>query len=282
MSKLSLTFVAIFVFSSNTEARIHRMHKSSSRGSYRDYEVVRKMEREKDYLLQHNEFLSEHNKDLNAIITLNNCKAGNVFAKHNTDKYSINCVPCPENHYRTSTNHTCYHCPEGYYSKSGWSECKKSETNSSNVHTLCEKGKIIGSNKFGIHTASCIKCYKLGYKKYMPYKNNHDSCFTCPTGSIVKYGATFCEECPIGHYEKDNKCVKCEVGTYADKAGATHCKVCSNKHSLAFVSTGGYTCENSIFHNMAETFNNNIVNIENILNPIVYGTHKSIAFVSNF
>jgi len=281
MSKMYMTFVIIFALASNIEARM-RMHRSSSRGSYCDYEFVRKLEKEKEILSQHKDYLLKNNNDLNKIITLNNCKPGNVFSKDNTKQYSINCVPCPENHYRTATNHTCYHCPEGYYSKSGWTECKKAERNSSNVHTLCEKGKIIGDNKFAIHSSSCVECYKFGDKKYMPYKNNHDTCLTCPDGSIVKYGATFCEECPIGHYEKDNKCIKCDVGTYSDKPGTTQCKVCTNTKSIAYVSTGGYNCDNSIFHNIAESFNENIIDMDSILNPFVSVLHESIAFVSNF
>jgi len=267
MSKLFMTFVIIFAIASNIEARI-RMHRSSNRGYYCNYEFVRNLEKEKDILSQHKEYLLENNNYLNKIITINNCKPGTMFAKNNTKQYNINCVPCPENHYRTATNHSCYHCPEGYYSKTGWSECKKAERNSSNVHTLCEKGKIIGDNKFGIHTLSCIECYKFGDKKYMPYKNNHDTCLTCPDGSIVKYGATLCEECPVGHYEKDNKCVKCEVGTYSDKPGMTQCKVCTNIKSIAYLSTRGYNCNNSIFHNIVETFNENIINIDSILNPL--------------
>jgi len=276
-----MTFVIILALTSNIEARM-RMHRSSSRGYYCNYEFVRNLEKEKDILTQHNEYLLNNNNDLNKIITLNNCKPGYVFAKDNTKKYNINCVPCPENHYRTATNHTCYHCPEGYYSKNGWTECKKAEGNSSNVHTLCEKGKIIGDNKFGYHTTSCVECYKFGNKKYMPYKNNHDTCLTCPNGSIVKYGATLCEECPVGYYEKDNKCIKCEVGTYSDKPGMSQCKVCTNIKSIAYVSTGGYNCNNSIFHNIAETINENIIDIYGILNPLVSVLHEGIAFVSNY
>jgi hypothetical protein len=81
-----MTFVIIFALASNIEARM-RMHRSSSRGSYCDYEFVRKLEKEKEILSQHKDYLLENNNDLNKIITLNNCKPGNVFAKDNTKQY---------------------------------------------------------------------------------------------------------------------------------------------------------------------------------------------------
>jgi hypothetical protein len=279
MTKSYIVFAVILIITNEFGVEA-RMHKHSH--SYCNYEVVRKITSENKLLNEQKDFLSTNNNDLIKIITLNNCKAGQIFARHKTEKYSINCVPCPENHYRSETNHTCYHCPEGYYSKSGWSECKKAETNSSNIHTLCERGTIIGTNKFGFHRASCIECYKFGDKKYMPYKNNHDSCFTCPSGSIVEYGGTMCRECPIGYYEKENKCIKCEIGTYTDKTGMTQCNVCSNKNSITYLSTGGYNCDNSIFYNLTDTIKNNLINMDMILKPFVSVLHEGIAFVSNF
>jgi len=266
--------LAIIISKADARMRIHRMKKSRCTCS-------KKLTRERDDAYNKiNEIIEISER----IITINNCLPGQEFKydeyNEEKDNFEIKCNNCSENYYRSATNSSCLHCPEGYYSKSGWSECKKSKTNTTNVHTLCEKGKIIGSNKFGIHKNSCVNCNSFGEKKYMPFKNNLDTCFTCPPGSIVEYDSTICRECPVGYYEKDNKCIKCEVGTYTDKTGTEKCKVCSNKNALAYVSTGGYNCDNSIFHNFTETINN-IINIDGILKPLVYGIHNTIAFVSN-
>ena len=55
MSKMYMTFVIIFAIASNIEARM-RMHRSSSRGSYSDYEFVRKLEKEKTKIASRNKF----------------------------------------------------------------------------------------------------------------------------------------------------------------------------------------------------------------------------------
>jgi hypothetical protein len=60
------------------------------------------------------------------------------------------------------------------------------------------------------------------------------------------------------------------------------CKVCSNKNSLAYVSFGGYNCDNSIFHDLAETINSNVMNMDIILKPLVFGAHSSAAFIANY
>ena len=272
---ISVVFIGNF---NSIEGRIHRMHKSSHR-SYRDYNYAKK---ENEKTKEYTAYLERNNDDLVKIITINNCKAGYMFANHKTPKYGIECIACPENHYRGLDNSTCFHCPEGYYSDMGAAECKKSETNSSNVHTLCNKGSIINSNKFALHKESCVKCLSLNNKYYMPYANNHDSCMTCPKGSIVSYGGTRCTECPIGYYEKDNECIKCNIGTYADKTGMTECKICSNKNSIAYISIGGYNCDNSIFHDLSESINSHIINMDIILKPLVFGAHSSMAFIANY
>jgi hypothetical protein len=85
----------------------------------------------------------------------------------------------------------------------------------------------------------------------------------------------------MGHFEKDNKCVKCSLGTYADNEGATKCRVCNNRNALAFSAIGGTNCEDSIFHDFAKKFNNNIVNLDIILKPIVFGAHSGAAYLLN-
>lgn len=285
MSKSFIALATISVFFigylRNTEAHLmHYMHKSSRRNC--DYGWVKDIENERDKLKEQEKYLLSNNDYLSKVITMNNCKEGYMFANQKRSHYKIDCIACSENHYRSIDNSTCLHCPEGYYSDIGSTECKKSESNSSNVHTLCNKGSIIGSNKFGLHKESCIKCNTLNNKYYMPYDNNHDSCMICPNGSIVSLGASKCSECPIGYYEKDNECIKCGIRTYADKTGITQCKVCSNKNSLAFLSSGGYNCNNSIFYDLAETFNTNIINMDIIFKPLIFALHSSVAFVANY
>ena len=274
------TISIVFIGNIKTaEGRIHRMHKSHN--SYCDYDV-KNVDRENEELKDRNEYLESNNMNLIKIITINNCKTGYMFANHKTPKYGIECIACPENHYRSIDNITCLHCPVGYYSDIAANECKKSETNHSNVHTLCAKGTIIGSNKFAAYKESCIKCTLLNKKYYMPYDNNHDTCMTCPEGSIVSKMGTECRECPTGSFEKDNKCIPCDSGTYADKTGMTQCKVCSNKNSLAYVSIGSSNCVNSIFYDLAETFNTYVIDIDIVLKPLVFGAHSCVAFVTNY
>ena len=272
---VSISIVSI-IFIGNiktTEGRAMRV--------YCNYEHLRRIEDENNRLNDYTTSLESKNDYLIKIITINNCKTGYMFANNKTPRYDIDCIACPNNHYRSPDNSTCLHCPEGYYSDIGASECMKSKTNSSNVHTLCNKGSIVGSNKFALHKESCIRCVSLNNKYYMPYDNNNDNCITCPAGSIVNYDQTRCTECPVGYYEKDNKCIECNIGTYADKTGMTQCKVCSNKNSLAYVSVGGYNCDNSIFHDLSETINANVINMDIILKPLVFGTHSTIAFIAN-
>jgi len=274
-------FLAIFLNAVGmTDARIHR---TSSRGSrtHCDYDWVRKIERERDELKNHVELVRDSNSYMETMITLNSCDEGHMFRHSKDNGYTIKCIACPANHYRSKTNTTCYHCPEGFYSAPGSAECKKAETNSSNVHTLCVEGTVVGSNKFGYHLASCIRCQSLNKKGYMPYKNNHDTCMTCPAGSVVNPRGTYCTACPAGHFEKDNECVKCNAGTYTDKEGMTECLVCNNKGALAYSSIGGTNCDDSVFHDIANKFNNNIMNLDIILRPILLGAHSGTVYLLN-
>lgn len=263
-----------------TDARIHR---TSSRGSriHCDYDWVRKIERERDDLKNRVEFVRNSNSYMETMITLNSCDNGYMFRYNKDNGYTIKCIACSENHYRSKTNTTCYHCPEGFYSAAGSAECKKAETNSSNVHTLCPEGTIIGSNKFGYHLASCITCQSLNKKSYMPYKNNHDMCMTCPAGSVVNRGGTDCTMCPAGHFEKDNECIKCNSGTYADNEGTTECLACNNMNALAYSSIGGTNCDDSVFHDIANKFNNDIINLDIILRPLLLGAHSGTVYLLN-
>ena len=279
----AVNFVSLVIFLNvivYTDARIHR---TSSRGSrvHCDYNWVRNIERERDDLKDRIEYMRSSNTDLEIILTRNSCDAGQMFRYNKDNGYNIKCISCPENHYRSKTNTTCYHCPEGFYSSPGSAECKKAKTNTSNVHTLCKQGSIVGNNKFGYHLASCISCQSLNKRGYMPYDNNHDTCMTCPGGGVVNIQGTRCNMCPTGYFEKDNECVQCNIGTYTDKEGMTECKVCNNPNALAYTSVGGNNCEDSIFHDLAKTFNNNIMNFDIIFKPLVAGAHGSAAFLSN-
>jgi hypothetical protein len=228
------------------------------------------------------------------IITINNCLPGYEFKFDNYDsdsdnananananaKYKIECIRCAENYYRTAGNSSCIRCPVGFYSGEGDSECIKADSNSSNVHTLCNRGHIIGNDKFAKYEDSCYKC-NADKKEYMPYNSNHDKCFSCPAGSIVDEKSRKCTECPVGYYENNNKCAECPIGTYADKKGTDKCKVCNNEFALAYNSVGGYTCENSIFYDITENIKNNIVNMDMLLKPMAYAANIGIAAVSN-
>jgi hypothetical protein len=218
------------------------------------------------------------------IITVNNCLPGYEFKFDNYDdanaKYKIECVRCVENYYRAAGNSSCIRCPVGFYSGEGDSECIKAPTNSSNVHTLCNKGHIAGNDKFAEYENSCYKC-SPEKKEYMPYMSNHDKCFSCPSGSVVDEKGRKCTECSIGYYEKNNKCIECPSGTYADKSGTDKCKVCNNEFALAYNSVGGYTCDNSIFYDMSEGIKNNLVNMDMLLKPMAYAANIGIAAIIN-
>jgi hypothetical protein len=61
----------------------------------------------------------------------------------------------------------------------------------------------------------------------------------------------------------------------------TECQVCNNKNALAYSSIGGTNCEDSIFHDFAKKFNNNFVNLDIILKPIVLGAHSGATYLLN-
>jgi hypothetical protein len=206
---------------------------------------------------------------LNNYITLNTCPEGQVF---NTEHYL--CTKCLKNFYRTNDNATCIHCPEGYFSNEGDDMCEKSPSNTTNVHTLCSKGKVIGNNKFAT-LGSCVKC-NPNKKEYMPYMSNHDKCLECPAGSIVNLYGYVCSPCPIGYYEQNNTCIECPIRTYSDNIGTSKCNVCNNEKSFAYITSGGYNCNNSIFHNIED-----IINIGDILKPIASNTLQITGTIYN-
>jgi hypothetical protein len=218
------------------------------------------------------------------IITINNCPTGQEFKYDNydidTNDYKIECVKCPENYYRTAKNTSCLRCPVGFYSQEGDTEFIKAKTNTSNLHTLCKKGHIVGNDKYAKYEDRCFDC-NPEKKEYMPYDNNHDECFKCPVGSIVDIKGRKCTECPIGYYEKNNKCVECEIGKYADQRGSAECKVCNNEYALAHSSLGAYSCENSIFYELTEGIKKNLVNLDILLKPLAYSANIGVAMISN-
>lgn len=257
-----------------TDARINKMNFVTSCG------CANKVSMERDNAYRK---LNDAISVSESLITYNNCPIGKEFKyanyKHD-DNYTIKCTNCSDNYYRTATNLTCLHCPVGYYSKSGESECTKAKTNTSNFHTFCNRGYVVGNNKFAEYTESCDKCIPEK-KQYMPYLNNHDNCFVCPNGSIVDIKALTCTECPVGYYEKNNNCIQCDIGTYNDVAGANKCKICNNENALAYSSVGGYNCDNSIFFDLTETIKNNLINMDTLLKPIAYSANLGVAIISN-
>jgi len=152
--------------------------------------------------------------------------------------------------------------------------CEKSSSNTTNVHTLCSKGKVIGNNKFAT-LGSCVKC-NPNKKEYMPYMSNQDKCLECPTCSVVNLYGYVCSPCPIGYYEQNNTCIECPIRTYSDNIGTSKCNVCNNEKSFAYITSGGYNCNNSIFHNIED-----IINIGDILKPIVSSTLQITGTIYN-
>lgn len=209
--------------------------------------------------------LKETNNKLKNYITLNFCPEGQDFNIEHEK-----CYMCPKNFYRTNDNASCIHCPEGFFSNKGDDMCTKSPSNTTNIHTLCPKGKIIGNNKFAT-LGSCVKC-NPNKKEYMPYMSNEDKCLKCPTGSIVNMYRYICTPCPIGYYEKNNTCIECQIGTYSDSIGMSTCKICNNEKSFTYFTSRGNNCNNSIFHNIEDIIKKNIFDIGDILKPIVTNT----------
>jgi hypothetical protein len=146
----------------------------------------------------------------------------------------------------------------------------KSPTNATNIHTLCQEGKVVGNDKFAT-LGSCVKC-DPEKKEYMPYKSNHDKCLKCPPGSIVNAYASTCTPCPIGQYEQNNTCFECQVGTYSDSIGMSSCSVCNNEKAIAYITTGGYNCDDSIFFSFGEIIKKNIFDVDDFLTPIAEKT----------
>ena len=209
--------------------------------------------------------LEDSNQKLKNYITLKNCPLGQVF---DTKHYS--CTKCQKNFYRTNNNTSCIHCPEGFFSNEGDYMCTKSPSNTTNIHTLCSKGKVIGNNKFAT-LGSCIKC-NPEKKEYMPYMSNQDKCLKCPSGSIVNPCGCACTPCSIGYYEQNNTCLECPIKTYTDSIGMSKCKICNNEKSFTYITSGGNNCNNSIFHNIEDTIKKNIFDIGDILKPLVSNT----------
>ncbi len=218
--------------------------------------------------------LKNSNTKLEYYITLKNCIPGKFF---NTEHYS--CSVCPVNFYRTIDNTTCIHCPEGFFSKEGDNMCVKSPTNTSNIHTLCQEGKVVGNEKFAT-LGSCVRCIPEK-KEYMPYMSNHDKCFECPTGSIVNAKANKCTPCSVGYYEQNNTCFECPMRTYSDSIGMSTCNICNNEKSFAYITTGAYNCDDSIFFSFGEIIKKNIIDIDDILKPIVEKTIQTTAMIIN-
>jgi hypothetical protein len=209
---------------------------------------------------------------LNNYITLKICPEGQIFS---TKDYL--CIKCLKNFYRTNENVTCIHCPEGYFSNEGDDMCTKSPSNTTNQHTLCSKGKIIGNNKFAT-LGSCVKC-NPNKKEYMPYMSNEDKCLQCPAGSIVNVYGLKCTPCSIGYYEQNNTCIECPIRTFTDSIGMSTCKICNNNKSFTYITSGGNNCNNSIFHNIEDIIKKNIFDIGDILKPIVTNTLQTTAII---
>jgi len=212
----------------------------------------------------------KHINYLKNMITTKYCKEGQYYSLYfNLDHKDVMCINCHLNYYRTSDNNTCIKCPPGYYSNEGAVQCIKSETNNTNVHTLCEVGTIVGNDKFA---NKCDKCNK-DKKEYMPYENNNHKCLICPPGSIVT-SESKCIQCSKGEYEQNNECFECKKGSYTDNEGMNECKICDNKKSFSYFLDGGTNCDDSIIYTINDNINSVVtninphINLDTVLNPL--------------
>ncbi len=256
--------IAILVFVASIDASIIGINRGSSCSC--SHSIQKEIE---DVVNKHNKIFDNFNK-LAEFVTMINCNPGFSFNYNNSiiDTKTIKCYKCPENHYRTNNNSTCIHCPEGYVSHEGSIKCKK----------VCQIGSVVGNNKFAKNRNSCKKCDKVN-REYMPYYNNADNCLVCPVGSVIKLNNK-CEKCPIGHYEKNNKCIECDPETYNDIEGVAQCMVCNNHKAIAYNSMGGTNCKDSNLFKMVDNINK-YIDIDIMTKPIVYGVQIGSAIIYN-
>jgi hypothetical protein len=57
------------------------------------------------------------------------------------------------------------------------------------------------------------------------------------------------------------------------------CKICNNNKSFTYIIKGGNNCNNSIFHNIEDTFKKNIFDIGDTLKPIISNTLQTTAII---
>lgn len=265
--------VVFFAVAVTADARILRMSRGSSCSCH--YRVQKERD---EAVKKRNDAVDNFNK-LSDLVTMTNCNPGYSFNYGNSviNMDSVKCEKCPENYYRMKNNSTCLHCPEGYVSSEGSVKCKRASEHDT-IHTLCKIGSVVGNDSFAEHRNSCKKCNKAD-REYMPYYNNDDTCLICPAGSVITCDSN-CVKCPVGYYEKNNKCVECDAKTYNDVEGAMECKVCNNDKAIAYESIGGTNCEDSTLFNIANNVNK-YINADVMTNPIISGMHIGSAFVYN-
>jgi hypothetical protein len=71
------------------------------------------------------------------------------------------------------------------------------------------------------------------------------------------------------------------MGTYSDSIGMSTCNICNNEKSFAYITTGGYNCDDSIFFSFGEIIKKNIIDIINFLKPIAEKTLQTTAMIIN-
>lgn len=269
---IKIVLVAL-IFAATANARALRMSRGSS------CMCRHNIQKERDNAVKkHNEIADDFDK-LTEFVTMTNCEPGSSFNYENSkfDIHNVVCNKCPENYYRAANNGTCLHCPEGYITKEGSSQCKRASENDI-IHSLCPIGSVVGKNPFAKHRNSCVKCDKK-FREYMPYLNNKDGCMICPMGSIINYDSE-CKKCPVGYYEKNNKCVECDVGTFNNIEGSEICKVCNNNKATAYYSIGGTNCEDSALFEVANKLND-YINVDTISKPVINGMQIGGALIYN-
>ena len=187
--------------------------------------------------------------------TCTTCHAGGYF-----DGYD--CVACPTGYYSLAGDKSCTICTIGQYAKldkdgktfynvttsSGCFSCRpglygvaKGKVSETDACAKCGKGRfgtasgatsielcnkcplgkasaIVGANTSGV----CKQC-KVGK---VANATGLETCYACKIGSIPSKGATQCQACSKGTYQRKNECISCSEGKSQNKTGTNACNTC--------------------------------------------------------
>lgn len=273
----TLVLYTIFYFS---EARGIRINRGSS------CHCRHRIQKERDDAINSLDNTINMFNNLKKFITISKCSDGEYF---NYDTFirdnKFVCDKCPINHFRFGNMSTCLPCSEGFVSNSGSSKCIKCRKNIDKKcitysDIFCPINHIISNDPIST-LGSCIKCDPKK-KEYINYSNQEEKCLQCSSGSYINTNIIpfVCLKCPIGTFEKNNKCHNCPIGFYSDKEGSDKCIKCNNEKSLAYSIEGSNNCDDSIYYELSNTINS-IVDINSITYPIVNIAQFSTIYLLN-